>query len=101
MPANFEITKEREEPSGWSFDVQEIRRDGSLAGVRLTLSWADYDLFCPDGAVPPEGVARAVMEVAGELWPDGVPARLDASTPRRRAADADERITERVDMRTM
>jgi len=46
-------------------------------------------------------VARAVMEVAGELWPDGVPARLDASTPRRRASDADERITERVDMRTM
>lgn len=95
----FEIVKEREEASGWSFDIQQIRRDGSLAGIRLTLSWADYDLFCPDGAVPPEGVARAVMEIADELWPEGVPPRFDASFPRKRAPDADRRISERVDLR--
>lgn len=101
MPTPFEITGEREEQGGWSFQVQEIRADGSLAGVRLTLSWADYDLFCPDGAVPPEAVARAVIEVASELWPEGIPARLDASTPRRRAPDADRRIAERVDLRAL
>ena len=101
MPRAFEITAEREETGGWTFQAQEIRPDGSLAGVRLTLSWADYDLFCPDGAVPPETVARAVLEVAADLWPEGVPPRLDASTPRRRDADADRRITERVDLRSM
>ena len=101
MAGPFEIVKEREEPAGWSFDVQEIREDGSLAGIRLTLSWADYDLFCPDGAVPPEAVARAVLDVAQGLWPEGVPPRFDASFPRKRAADADRRICERVDMRAM
>jgi hypothetical protein len=101
MPGTFEIISEREEPTGWRFDVQDIRADGSLAGVSLTLSWADYDYFCPDGSVAPEGVARAVLEVASALWPQGMPARLDASTPRRMAPDADQRITERVDMRSM
>jgi len=95
----FEIIAERETAGGWAFDVQEIRSDGSLAGITLTLSWQDYDLFCPDGAVPPEGVARAVLEVARALWPEGVPPRLDASTPRRKSGDADRRITERVDSR--
>ena len=101
MPATFEIVSEREEPNGWRFDIQEIRHDGSLAGIRLTLAWVDYDHFCPDGAVPPEGVARAVLEVGGELWPGGMPARLDASTVRRMAPDADRRIIDRVDMRSM
>jgi hypothetical protein len=95
----FEIISEREGPGGWTFEVQEIRHDGSLAGIRLTMSWQDYDLFCPDGSVPPEGVALAVLEVAKELWPEGVPSRIDASSPRRRAADADRRISERVDLR--
>lgn len=101
MAGPFEIVKEREEPAGWSFDIQEIRGDGSLAGIRLTLSWADYDLFCPDGAVPPEGVARAVMDVAAGLWPEGVPPRFDASFPRKRDPGADRRISERVDMRAL
>ena len=101
MAGPFEIVKEREEPAGWSFDVQEIRADGSLAGIRLTLSWADYDLFCPDGAVPPEAVARAVLEVAQDLWPEGVPPRFDASFPRRRDREANRRIVERVDLRAM
>lgn len=101
MASPFEIISETEVTTGWMFRVQEIRADGTLAGVQFTLSWVDYDLFCPDGAVPPEAVARAVLEVAGELWPQGLPARLDASTPRRHAADADMRITERVDARAM
>ena len=99
MQGVFEIIAERETAGGWAFDVQEIRGDGSLAGITLTLSWQDYDLFCPDGAVPPEGVARAVLEVARTLWPEGIPPRFDASTPRRKAGDADRRITERVDAR--
>ena len=51
--------------------------------------------------MPPEGVARAVLEVAGDLWPEGVPPRFDASFPRKRSADADRRICERVDMRAL
>ncbi len=101
MPGIIEILAEREGPTGWTFDVQEIRADGSLAKTALTMSWQDYDFFCPDGAVPPEQVARAVAEVARELWADGIPARLDASQPRRKAADADRRIIERVDMRAI
>lgn len=101
MQGVFEIVTEREGPEGWRFAVQEIRHDGTLAGIDLTLGWHDYDLFCPDGSVPPEGVARAVLEVARELWPGGIPHRLDASSPRRMSPDADRRITERVDLRAM
>ena len=101
MPGIIEILSEREGPTGWTFDVQEIREDGRLARTSLTMSWQDYDFFCPDGAVPPEQVARAVAEVARELWDGGIPARLDASQPRKKAADADRRIIERVDLRAI
>ena len=101
MPGVFEILAEREGPRGWIFEVQQIRDDGALAKVELTLSWQDYDLFCPDGAVPPEGVARAVAEVARELWPAGIPPRLDASTLRRKSPDADVRVIGCVDLRAM
>ena len=39
MQGVFEIIAERETAGGWAFDVQEIRGDGSLAGITLTLSW--------------------------------------------------------------
>ncbi len=101
MPGIIEILSEREGESGWTFQVQQILPDGSLQSTRLTMSWQEYDLYCPDGAVPPEGVARAVAEVASEMWPRGLPPRLDASTLRRHAPGADEKIVQKVDLRTM
>ena len=50
---------------------------------------------------PQDGALVAALEVGGELWPGGMPARLDASTVRRMAPDADRRIIDRVDMRSM
>ncbi|MFO0962717.1 MAG: hypothetical protein U0625_07385 [Phycisphaerales bacterium] len=101
MPRMIEILSEQEGESGWTFQVQQILADGSLQSTRLTMSWQEYDLYCPDGAVPPEGVARAVAEVAAEMWPRGLPPRLDASTLRRHSPGADARVAERVDLRAM
>jgi hypothetical protein len=101
MPGVVEVLTEREMPGGWSFHVQWIREDGALRATRLALAWQEYDLFCPDGAVPPETVAKAVAEVALELWEGDLPERLDAAALRRRDHGADRRVTERVDLHAM
>lgn len=101
MPSVVEVLTESETPGGWCFNVQWIAEDGALRSTRLALAWQEYDLYCPDGAVPPETVARAVAAVALELWPEGIPGRLDAAALRRRDHAADRRVTERVDLNAM
>lgn len=101
MPSVVEIVAETEAASGWEFKVQLIAPSGALILLQLTLSWQDYDLYCPDGAVPPQAVAKAVAAVAHELWIEGLPARLDAAALRRRDHDADRRVTQNVDLSAM
>lgn len=101
MQPLVEILHETETPGGWEFQVQVLTSAGACVPLRLKLSWQDYDLYCPDGAVPPEGVARAVASVAVELWPEGLPGCLDAASLRRRDHAADERVTQRVDLSAM
>ncbi len=101
MPAAVEIVTETERARGWEFQVQFIGQSGELVPLLLSLSWQDYDLYCPDGAVPPQTVAKAVALVAWELWTEGLPRKLDAAALRRRDHQADQRVTQHVDLNAM
>lgn len=101
MSRVVEVLNESESPTGWVFVVQFIDDEGALHAVRLALSWQDYDLYCPDGSVAPETVAKAVACVAWDLWPEGLPARMDAAALRRRDHGADALVTQRVDLSAM
>ncbi len=105
MPANMprvvEVLNETDSSNGWVFTVQFITDSGALQVLKLALSWQDYDLYCPDGAVAPEAVARAVACVAWDLWPEGLPDRLDAAALRRRNHSADTLVTQQVDLSAM
>jgi hypothetical protein len=90
--ALFEILSEQEEPRGWSYDVQIIDRAAALRRVRMTLSWADYNLWSVDGGVPPSRVAEAVLSFLASHAADDLPQRFDAAQVRRRFPDSDEAI---------
>lgn len=94
MPVGpIEILTEVEVERGWRFTAQALQPDGSLLAMSLDLSWADYDLWCPEGSAPPAAVAesalRCILEHRGERT---LPPRLDASHARRLHAQADREI---------
>ena len=94
----FEIVAERENPGGWSFDVQIIgAAESDLRPLTLELSWPDYAHWTRDGADPASAVAEAVIAFLLEhLSADELPDRFDASFVRRRFPGADEEIGKRI-----
>lgn len=99
MNGRLEVATEREGKACWIF---EICRSAEATPIStLTLSWADYDWWSPDGRHTPSQVALAVIEVmqcapSVDGLPSVIPARFDASTIRRRVAHADRLITEHL-----
>jgi len=72
---------------GWQFRC-------TLAGVGealVRLDWADYDHWCPDGHIPPERIAEAVIRTMLEHGAC-VPAQFDAARVRHVVPDADTRV---------
>lgn len=59
MP-HIEIVTETEGTNSWSYHVR-VRSDGTDHDFRVSLSWADYDLWC-HGRVAPQNVVRAAFE---------------------------------------
>ncbi len=99
MQGSVEIATEREGKACWVF---EICRNGESIST-LTLSWADYDWWSPDGRHTPSQVAHAVVKVwqcarSPDGGENGIPAKFDASTIRRRVADADRLISEQLEV---
>ncbi|MCH2161381.1 MAG: hypothetical protein MK085_05860 [Phycisphaerales bacterium] len=89
----FELLDESELPDACTWRVQRIDTEGRIHEHLLRLSWADYDLFAPCGAIPPIRVAEAVTRYFFEqaiFQP--LPGRLDAAIPRRRIPGADGEI---------
>ena len=92
-----EIGNEREIPGGWAF---ELRVGDRSAPCTLRLSWADYDLWSADGADPPHAVALAVARfVLSRITAADLPETVEASTMRRRFADADQEIPKLIGAR--
>ena len=91
----FELIDEIEDAGGTSWTVQRIDPDGLLLRSTVRLAWVDYDVWNPDGTLPPVKVAEAVISFAlsrPEFEP--LPARLDAANARRLVPGADRLIAE-------
>lgn len=91
--AQIEIVSEQEQPTGWIFEIRMLDEHGSLHNYRLTMSWADYNLWSPDGADEPQQVAIAVLAyLASRLPASEIRPGFDASLVRRMFDDADDSI---------
>ena len=91
--AQVEVISEHEFAGGWAFDVQVLDDVGALSKHRVTLAWADYNLWSPDGADEPARVVEAAMQFVTSRTPaHDLADRLDASIARRRFAEADSEI---------
>src|SRR5688500_14324258 len=91
--AQIEILAERESRGGWEFDANVLDNSGRLQRHRVTLSWADYNLWSADGADEPTKVAEAVIAfMIARSGDEALPAKFDASLARRKFADADAQI---------
>lgn len=84
-----QVISEREQGTGWQFTVTWGDHT-----CDLSLSWADYNFWSPDGTHRPAFVARAVAVVMLEHGPSGVPNRFDASILRR-LIDAGDQLVQR------
>ena len=81
------IESEHELEAGWRF---RARVDDRL--IDLSMSWADYNHWSPDGRDEPAHVAAVVLKLMTELGIDNIPLRFDASMVRRVIGEADHRI---------
>lgn len=92
----IEVISERESGPAWIFG---IRDRASQRTLEVSMSWADYDLWSPEGAHPPSEVAGAAAEVLLEALSaaaGALPRRLDVSLARRHRRDADAAIRARL-----
>jgi hypothetical protein len=93
MSTPLEIVGERETANGWRFAAQALGEDGALAACDLSLSFADYNLWSPDGTLPPSRVAEAVLRfMLSRMKPSELPAKFNAAQARRMFHDADKMI---------
>ncbi len=86
-----EVISEREEENGWKFSVMFGKQE-----CELSLSWADYNLWSPDGTLPPANIADAVIRVMLDHGPPEVPVRLDASLLRRLIDGGDQLVHQQL-----
>ena len=91
--AQVEILSEQETAGGWSFQMQVLDDRSALRQHQITLSWADYNLWSPDGTDEPARVAEAVLGFLLSRRPAGkIRQSFNAASVRRWFADADEQI---------
>ncbi len=99
MNGRLQVASEREGTACWIFEICSGAQSDPIS--TMTLAWADYDWWSPDGRHSPSRVALAVVEVM-QCAPsvDGVqavlPVKFDASTIRRRIPLADRLISEHL-----
>jgi hypothetical protein len=83
---------EREAEQAWIWHASIDAPEGSTLH-ELRLSWADYNVFCPDGSRTPADVGRAVLSYFAAHRADfPLRERLDAAMARMRFAGADREI---------
>jgi hypothetical protein len=90
------VESERETDSGWRFVCRYSIPSGDRQTLELGLSWADYDLWAPDGSVAPEHVAAAVLDLLLEYDEEPARHRIDAAHLRRMIPGSDEMIQKRI-----
>jgi hypothetical protein len=88
--ATIEIGQETESRSHWTYEVRVF--DGRIHLFRVSLSFADYDLWS-HGRVPPSRVVEAVFEFLLQNEPaDQILPKFDCSTVRRHFQSLDTEL---------
>ena len=91
--AQVEIVSEDDGAAGWTYAVQVLDNDGNLRPHRVTLSWADYNLWSGSGADKPSDVVAAVIQfLLTRSSPNELRPVFDAAIVRHRYPDADTSI---------
>ncbi len=91
--AQVEIVTEDDGAAGWAYAVQVLDDDGTLRRHRVTLSWADYNLWSGSGADTPSDVVAAVIQfLLTRSSPDDLRPVFDAAIARHHHPDADAYI---------
>ncbi len=89
--ATIHIGTETETGQAWSYDVR-VEESGVTHQFRVTLSWADYDLWS-HGRVPPERVVRAAFAfLLSRESAQSILAKFDCSVIRRYFPDCDREL---------
>ncbi len=92
-PIAVELLAERDIPTAWEYDAQILTGTGTLERKVLRLSWADYQMWSPDGAIAPSRVAEAVLRfIALHAEAFAVMEVVDAAVARRKVPGADAAI---------
>jgi hypothetical protein len=93
--AEIEIGEEREQPTGWAYDVTVF--DGGRRHVyQVTLSYPDYDHWS-HGQVPPSKVVRRAFEFLLEKEPaSAILPKFDCSVMRRYFPEVDQELKRRL-----
>jgi hypothetical protein len=97
MSDNGAITVEREVEGDnhWTFDVSVVQ-NGTRYGYKVTLSWADYDLWS-HGRVAPQHVVEAAFGFLLEREPaDMILSRFDCSVIRRYFPEVDKLLPRKL-----
>ena len=91
---SIRLGAEREADQAWIWHASIDSEDGSTLH-ELRLSWADYNIFSPDGTRTPAEVGRAVLQFfARHKSQFPLRERLDAAMARMRFPFADRDIAE-------
>ena len=91
------IGAEREAENAWIWHVAIDAPEGSTLH-ELRLSWADYNIFSPDGTRTPADVGRAVLQFFARHRSEFLlRERLDAAMARMRFPFADREIAETLE----
>ncbi len=89
--AEIEIQTETEGDKHWTYTVR-VTDAGRTHDYRVTLSWADYDLWCR-GRVAPEKVVRAAFEFLLSKEPaSSILTRFDCAVIRRYFPEVDREL---------
>jgi hypothetical protein len=89
---NIRLGAEREAEQSWIWHASIDAPEGSTLH-ELRLSWADYNIYSPDGSRTPADVGRAVLQFfAHHRASFPLRERLDASMARMRIRGADAEI---------
>ena len=89
--AEIDIKTETDGPNRWSYEVS-VFDHGRHHEFNVTLSWADYDLWC-HGRAQPQKVVQAVFEFLLQREPvTSILSRFDCSVVRRYFPEVDKKL---------
>lgn len=89
--AEIEIQTETEGDNHWDYEVR-VTDHGESYDYRVTLSWADYDLWCKGRIAPEKVVAAAFRFLLSKEPASSILERFDCSVIRRYFPEVDREL---------